>query len=163
MDEPRSVVEVSETDNRSELRYTVAGLAADADQPLPGPSPSPGQPDLIVTAIRVRDQVPDGKDDCKDGKNPVTVVVKNAGPAGAGPFVVRITVDEVQGDDIQAYAVTASVDGIEAGQEREIRFDEVRLTKGQHALAAVADYKRTVAESADGNNDREVIVRCQGN
>ena len=164
VDEPRAVVEVIEIDNRFELQY-VAPAAGAQDQspattPAPASSPSPGQPDLVVTAIRVRDQVPDDKDDCKEGKNPVTVVVKNAGTATAGPFVVRITVDEVQGDDIQAYAVVASTDGLEAGQEREVRFDEVKLKKGTHALAAVADYKLTVAESTDGNNDREVAVRC---
>jgi len=162
VDEPRGIDEVSDTDNRFELAYTAPKLAA-ATEPATSagqPATSAGQPDLIVTGIRVRDQVPDGKDDCKDGKNPVTVVIKNAGTADAGPFVVRITVDEVQGDDVQAYAVVASADGVKAGQEREVLFPEVRLKKGQHALAAVADYKLTVAEVSDGNNDREVTVRC---
>ena len=40
------------------------------------PSPSASQADLTVGAIKINGQVPDGKDDCKDGKNTVTVVVK---------------------------------------------------------------------------------------
>jgi subtilase family serine protease len=158
VDEPRGIDEVSDTNNRFDLPYVVSKVAGAQE---PAPSPSPARADLIVTAIRVRDEVPDGKDDCKDGKNPVAVVVKNDGTANAGSFVVRITVDEIQGDDVQAYAVVESVDGLEAGKEREVRFAEVKLKKGQHALAAVADYKRAVAESTEGNNDREVTVRCQ--
>lgn len=45
--------------------------------PTPTATPIPALADLTVSAIRVRGREPDGKDDCKDGKNDIAVVVKN--------------------------------------------------------------------------------------
>jgi hypothetical protein len=139
----------------------VINVAPDTSTPpATKPSPEPvanqtsGQADLTVSAIRVRGQVPDGKDDCKDGKNDVAVVVKNGGLGQAGSFVVRLTVD---GDE----AAEQSVNGLDAGQEREVRFDGVRLKKGEHKLAATLDPKNTVVESKEDNNQRQVTARCQ--
>ena len=127
-------------------------------QPKPGAAQAAnqasGQPDLTVSAIRVNGQAPDGKDDCKDGKNPVAVLVKNAGAANAGSFAVRLTVDGGE-------AIEEAVDGLEAGKEREIRFGDVRLKKGEHQLAAAADPKNTVAESDEADNDLAVTARCK--
>ena len=128
--------------------------------PAPGPSPAPaanqasGRPDLTVSTIRVRGQVPDGKKDCEDGKNDVTVVVKNAGTDKAGAFAVRLDVD---GDEVGV----ETVDGLEAGKEREVRFKDVRLKKGDRELTASADATGSVDESDDEENDRSVTVRCQ--
>ena len=41
----------------------------------------------------------------------------------------------MDGDD----DIDTTVDGLGAGQEREVAFDNVHLKKGQHTLKAVAD------------------------
>jgi len=56
--------------------------------------------------------VPDGKDDCKDGENDMTVVVKNAGQGDTGAFAVRLLVDGDSHD--------IPVDGLAAGQELKL-------------------------------------------
>ena len=128
-----------------------------AASPTPGPAAAPSQarPDLTVSAIRVNGRVPDGKDDCKDGKNDVSVVVKNAGIANADAFVVRLQVDGAEDQTAEK-----SLPGLDAGQEREVRFDGVRLKKGERKLAATADAGKAVAESNEGNNSHEVVARC---
>jgi hypothetical protein len=120
------------------------------------PSPTPAQADLTVTAIKVRGTVPDGKDDCKEGKNDVAVVVRNGGAAGAGPFTVRLVVDG-EGDEAEERTVAT----IDAGQEREVRFDDVRLKKGQRTLTATADAAKAVAERNEDNNERTVTATCK--
>jgi hypothetical protein len=175
VDEARAVLEQRETNNRLEQTLNLtpagstrpqggpgpvvagAGPANDSATPTPSPaaSPSPARPDLTVSAIRVNGQVPDGKDDCKDGKNDVIVVVKNSGTANAGASIVRLLVD---GANDQTSG--KSVPGLDAGQEREVRFDDVRLKKGEHKLEATADAEKTVAESDEGNNARTVTARC---
>ena len=84
----------------------------------------------------------------------MTAIVKNAGTANAGPIAVRLTVD---GDEVGE----ESIDELAAGKEREIRFDEVRLKKGERKLTATLDPKNTVAESSEDNNERLVTARCQ--
>ncbi|HZO32585.1 MAG TPA: CARDB domain-containing protein [Chloroflexota bacterium] len=134
--------------------------------PVPSPGPilvqgqNQGKPrgeglsDLTVSAIRVRGQVPDGKDDCKDGGNDVAVVVKNSGSEKAGGFAVRLTVDGGEPDE-------ESVNGLEAGKEREVKFENVRLKKGDRTLLAVADATKAIAESKEDNNELKVTARCQ--
>ena len=89
--------------------------------PSPGPASDPtprgrrlrqGHPQGYV--IRVDGQVPDGKNDCKAGKNTVTVLVMNGGTANAESFAVRLVVDNAQGD-----AMEQSVSGLKAGEQRE--------------------------------------------
>jgi hypothetical protein len=161
LDEPRQIPEMEELDNVNFVTVEASpeGVADAAPVgPAPGPIPSPepkpseAQADLTVRAIRVNGQVPDGKNDCKDGKNAVTVVVKYGGTGDAGSFGVRLAVD---GDDRDA-----TVDGLDAGQEREVRFDDVRLKKGEHTLEAVADPRRAVDESNEDNNELKVTARC---
>ena len=120
------------------------------------PAAGSAQPDLIINAIRVNGQAPDGKNDCNDGKNAVTVVVKNAGTADIEKLEVRLVVD-----DAQAEAVERTVNGLEAGKEREVKFDDVRLKKGEHTLTASVDAKGAVAETNEDNNERKVTARCQ--
>jgi hypothetical protein len=119
------------------------------------PAAGSAQADLVVSAIRVNGQVLDGKDDCKDGRNDVAVVVRNVGTADAEKLNLRLVVDDAQGD-----AVEKAVNGLEAGQEREVKFDDVRLKKGERTLTATADAKGAVAESNEENNDRKVTARC---
>jgi subtilase family serine protease len=107
-----------------------------------------------VRAIKLNGQAPDGKDDCKVGRNDVIVVVKCSGKGDASSFTVRLAVD---GDNHDS-----AVDGVAAGREREVRFDNVQLKKGDHALAAVADPEHAISETREENNELKASARCQG-
>jgi hypothetical protein len=120
----------------------------------PTPKPGAALPDLTVSAIKVNVRVPDGKDDCKDGKNTVIVVVKNGGKADAGKHILVLAVD---GNNVAEEAVS----GLKAGQEQEVRIDGVRLKKGQHTLSAALDPEKAVAESDEGNNTLKVTASCK--
>ena len=86
----------------------------------------------------------------------VTVTIKNDGAAKAGDFAVRLTVD---GDDGQAKE--KQVGALEAGQEREVRFDDVRLKQGERKLTAIVDAEAAISESDENNNERTVTARCK--
>ena len=130
--------------------------AAPSTSPSPTPAPTTGQTgaDLTVSTIQVNGRAPDGKDDCKDGKNRVAVVVKNTSKGDAESFAVRLTVD---GEQVAEQSIT----GLEAGKEQEVRFDDVRLKKGARTLTALADAKQTVAEADEDNNERKVTAQCK--
>jgi hypothetical protein len=138
VDPSRTLLEYNETNNAYEQTHAIA------------PPPS----DLIVTTIRVNGRLVDGKDDCKKGQNDVAVVVKNGGTADAGTFAVRLAVDGVE-------AAVVSVDGLDAGLEREVRFDDLRLKNGKRALVATVDAKGDITESKEDNNDRAVTAECK--
>ena len=143
----------SATENSTDAK---TGLPAPAPSPEPASANGQGKADLTVTAIRVRGQVPDGKDDCKDGGNDVSVIVKNTGKANAESFAVRLTVDGDDGDE-------KTVNGLEAGKEREIKFDDIRLKKGEHKLTAAVDANETIVEASEENNERTVSASCKDN
>jgi len=149
VDDRRQVAEYDETNNVLEQAYQPIG-------PTPTPTPRPALADLTVGAIRVNGRVPDGKDDCKDGRNDVAVVVMNGGTANAGAFAVRLQVDGAADQTTEE-----AVPGLEAGQEREVRFDDVRLKKGEREFTATADASKTVDESDEDNNARTVSARCK--
>ncbi|HZO25628.1 MAG TPA: CARDB domain-containing protein [Chloroflexota bacterium] len=151
VDKARAVTEYNEANNVHRQTFTATPPSSSSSS---SSSTSPGQADLTVNAIRVRDQVPDGKDDCKDGKNPVVVVVKNGGTGKAEQLAVRLKVDGGE-------AVEETVDSLEPGQERQVRFDEVRLKKGEHTLTATVAAKSAVAEANEDDNDLKVTARCQ--
>ena len=69
-------------------------------------------------------------------------------------FAVGLSVDD-------GTSKTESVTSLDAGKEREVRFDGVRLTRGDHTLTATADATKAVAESDEGNNDRAVSATCR--
>jgi len=180
VDQPRAVPELNERNNQ--LQQSLDRGAAPptptpdpdptdgATSPKPNGSPTPGpiliqapnqgkeqgqpQADLTVSAVKVRGQVPDGKDDCKEGGNEVAVVVKNAGKGDAGSFAVRLAVDGGE-------AVEESVKGLEAGKEREVRFGDVKLKKGAHKLVATLDPDGAVAEANEDDNARTVTASCR--
>jgi hypothetical protein len=161
LDEPRQIPEMDETNNLSGLAVRSLEPSSSASVPAPSPEPKPtvekaepsgDKPDLTVSAIRVNGQVPDGKNDCKDGKNTVAVIVRNAGTVASDTFGLRLTVDGVDLD--------AGVLGLNAGQEREITFNDVQLKKGEHGLKAVADPARAIDETKDNNNELKVSARC---
>lgn len=155
VDEGRQIPEMNETNNYYEWKIQAVAPTSAASNVVPSPEPKPSeaQADLAVRAIRINGQAPDGKDDCKAGKNAVSVVVKNVGTGDAGSFAVRLAVD---GDDVDA-----AVDGLDAGQEREVRFDDVQLKKGERTLSAVADAEHAIAESKEDNNELKVTARCK--
>jgi hypothetical protein len=154
VDEPHALTEYDETNNFYEQAYTGTPPQAPTS-PQTGAAPGAAQADLVIGSIKVNGQVTDGKNDCKDGKNAVTVVVKNVGAADAKDVSVRLIVDDAQGA-----AVEQTVKSLDAGQEREVRFEGVRLKKGEHTLAATTDPKSTVAESDDDNNALTVTAGC---
>lgn len=182
VDEPRGIFEENDTNNWFAQPYVAARVAPDgypgglpvspvvADPgPNPGvsgnadPNPSQGGPpagaiqaDLAVSTIRVNGKEPSDKYACEEGKNDVTVVIKNQGTALADRSVARLVVDGDLGE-----AEEKTVPGLEAGQEREVRFDDVRLNKGQGELKAIADADSAVAEADEGNNERQVTATCK--
>jgi len=162
LDEPRRLTEFNEVNNvlietrtATPSKQTAPEASPTASSAPAEPTPDAAQADLTVAAIKVNSQVPDGKDDCKDGTSSMTVVVKNRGTASAGAFAVRLKVDGAMGSTEQ------TVNGLEAGKEREVKFENVRLNKGEHTLTAVADAKNAVDESNEENNDRDVTARCK--
>ena len=110
--------------------------------------------DLTVGDVKINGRVPDGKDDCKDGKNAVTVIVKNAGTTNADAFAVQLAVDNPQGN------LERSVTGLEAGKEVEVRFEDAKLKKGDRTLTVTVDSKGAVTESNEDNNERKVTAQC---
>ena len=53
------------------------------------------------------------------------------------------------------------MDGLEAGQEHEVRFDDVRLNEGERTLLVIADANKGIAESKEDNNELKVTARCK--
>jgi hypothetical protein len=147
IDEERAIREYDETNNFLEIPYT-------GTQSKPA---TPGQPaaeaDLTVGAIKVNGQAPDGKDDCKPGKNAVAVTLKLDGKNPSGLFTTRLTVDGVD-------VAEESALGLELGQEHEARFEGIELKKGEHKLTALADANREVTETNEDNNVLTVTARC---
>jgi subtilase family serine protease len=160
LDDARQIPEMEELNNVDFVLVEASseGIPDAAPAPVAVPSPEPPRSkkklDLTVTAIKINGQAPDDKDDCKVGKNGVTVVVKNDGKADAGSFAVRLTADDDTYD--------TAVDGLRAGQQREVRFANVTLSKGEHTLRAVADAQHAIDESSEDTNDLTVTARCQG-
>jgi hypothetical protein len=147
IDEERAIREYDETNNFLEIPYT--GI-----QSKPA---TPGQPvadaDLTVGAIKVNGQAPDGKYDCKAGKNAVAVTLKINGTSVSGLFTTRLTVDGV--DVAEQSAV-----GLEPGPEHEVRFENIEIKKGEHKLTALVDANREIAETDEDNNVLTVTARC---
>jgi subtilase family serine protease len=53
------------------------------------------------------------------------------------------------------------VTGLEAGKELEVRFDDVKLKKGDRALTIAVDAKGAVTESKEDDNERKVTAQCK--
>jgi subtilase family serine protease len=151
IDETRAVTELVEMNNVYPHLY----IAPDAPKDV-SPKPAASRADLTVTAIRVNGKEPNGQVECKKGKNDLAVAVKNAGTADAGEFALRLVVD---GDDDET--MVKQVAELAAGQEREVRFDNVRLKPGGRQLTATADATQAVAESNENNNEKSVSVTCE--
>jgi hypothetical protein len=162
VDPANALLEYNEANNVYQQTYTAAQQPATTATPRPGttstnPASGPGaaQADLTVSAIKANGRVLDDKADCKDGKYAMTVVVKNAGAEKAGAFGVRLAVD---GEEVAERPVS----GLEAGQEREVRVEDVRLKKGERKLAATVDPMNPLTESTTDNNELKITVQCKG-
>jgi subtilase family serine protease len=156
VDKARAVTEYNEANNVHRQTFTATSSSSSSSSSS-STSQGQAQPDLTVSAVRVRGQVPDGKDDCKQGRNDVSVLVKNTGAVKAGDFRVRLVVD---GDSGTARDEVL-VDGLEAGKEHEVRFDDVRLNEGERTLLVTADATTGIAESTEDNNELKVTARCK--
>lgn len=128
-----------------------SALASAATLLVPTLAPAPPtlvagrrQADLTIGAIKMNGQIPDDKDDCRDGKN--------AGTAEADDVAVRLAADGAE-------AGTQAVKGLEAGKEREVRFEGVRLKKGEHTLTATL--KATGAKADADQGELKVTVHCK--
>lgn len=153
LDEPRAIPESVETNNR--YVESIAIARTEDSQPTPTPAPPADQADLVVSTIKVNGKTPDGSEDCKDGKSGISAIVRNSGVRDADTFLVRLVVDGNQGE-----AVERSVGGLKDGKEQEVRFGDVRLKKGDHALVVTVDQKNGVTESNEGNNMLDITASC---
>jgi subtilase family serine protease len=142
VDELNGLLEYNESNNAFERKFVVAG------------PPPISQADLVVSSIRVRGQVPDGKDDCKEGRNDVAFSLQNLGGTAAGAYLARLAVDD---DDV----VEKAVEGLDAGKSVDVTFEDVRIKKRTHTLYATADAKDAVTESNENNNIKSVSVSCK--
>lgn len=150
VDEAREVPEMD--DGRQRLMLNVPAQAGPSGGSQPPPNQA--QADLVVTALRVNGKAPTVGDACKEGKNDIAATIKNQGNAPAGSSVARLEVDD---DD----PVEQAVPTLAAGAEREVKFDDVRLKKGDRVLTVAADAKKSVAESNEDNNELKVTVKCK--
>jgi hypothetical protein len=166
VDEPRQISEINEANNRYEMTVPAVAPASAAPGSAPSPQPAPpesqpetkqDQPDLSVRAIKVNGQAPDGQDDCSVGsKNSVAVVIKNTGSDPTGSFSTRLIVDGNRDD-----AFDLNVDGLDAGQERDVIFENVQMKKGEHTLKAIVDAEDAIDESRESNNELKATARCK--
>ena len=69
---------------------------------------------------------------------------------------MRLAVGNVQGNGPEQ-----KVNGLEAGKEREVTFEDVKLKKGEQTLTALVDAKSVIGETNEENNEREVTARCK--
>jgi hypothetical protein len=152
LDEAREVPEMDETSNQ---RINENFPAVASPEGSGSPSSSQPQADLIVSAIRVNGE-PSSANDCKEGKNDVTLIIKNQGSAMAAGSVARLTVGNDDDD-----AEERTVESLNPGADKDVRFDDVRLKKGDQTLTAIADARKAVAESKEDNNELKATVKCE--
>ncbi len=180
VDEGREIPEMNELNNSKGIVATIArrlpggiplpigplgegpGLVQTDPEPTPTPTatptrtPTPTQADLLPLNPRVKGKEPSGENDCDPGKNDVTVRVHNQGTANAGQFTVALLVDGDQEDGGQE-----TVQSLGSGQQRDVRFDDVRLKKGTHQLTVKVDSESKVTESNEDNNQLDFSVTCR--
>ena len=154
VDAPRAVLEFDETNNVYEQQHGVFDVSW-LPTPATPPAPSQAKPDLTVSAIRVRGQVPDGKDDRK-ARTTCPSWSRTRAPARPGlPRPPRGGRRRWHGEE------EVLADGLDAGKEHEVRFADVRLKEGERSLPAIADANKAIAETKDDNNELKVTARCK--
>lgn len=149
VDEDREVPEMDEIRQRTLLN--IPALAPENGTQTP---PGQAQADLVVTTIRINGKAITAPDACHEGKNDIIATIKNQGSGPAGSFVIRLEVD----DD---HTVEQSLPSLNAGAERDVPFEDVRLKKGERDLTVTVDAKKTVMETNEDNNERKASVKCK--
>jgi subtilase family serine protease len=104
-------------------------------------------PDLQITSLELDD------DDCEPGRNDFKAEVKNAGVGRANRSDVRLWVDGQERD-------TDTVDDLDPGDEKRVRFSNVTLSAGQHQIRVRADASGQIDEGNESNNERTISVSC---
>jgi hypothetical protein len=134
VDEARHVSEINERNNAFDQMFLARTTVTEI-----GPNLTIGQPSgssaaaaLAIADIRVRGQVPDGKNDCKEGKNDISVQVENSGAAASGAFKALLTINGDEETDRSAAA-------LDPGKSLNFTFDDVRLKKGNNSLTATLE------------------------
>lgn len=150
LDEDREVPEMDDSRQRTFLNVPATAAPENGTEPPPGES----QADLVVATIRINGKAITTLEACHEGKNDIVATIKNQGGGPAGGFVTRLEVDD--GD-----TVDQSLPTLNAGAERDVPFEDVRLKKGERELTVTADAKKSVAESNEENNERKATVKCK--
>jgi hypothetical protein len=155
---------VSESDfGNNELEVTIPAFPTSPGQAqstaatqgaVASPSSAGGrnQVDLVILSVLVKDGDADGND-CDPGKNDVTLRVKNDGAGAATSVIVRLDVGD---DDTEK-----SVPGLDGGKEHDVKFEDIQFKKGQNRVTVTIDAKKTVTESDENNNERQLTVNCR--
>jgi hypothetical protein len=160
LDPTRQVPEMNEHNNAMAETIALGSAPTGGASPMVGPAntagdaSNAGQADLVVTSLRVRGREPTGSKDCKEGRNDIAVVLKNQGAASASGFALQVVIDD---DEVEEKAGLS----LDAGKELSVRFEDLRLKKGQHKLRAIADPKNAIGEANEDNNKLEVSARCE--
>jgi hypothetical protein len=115
-----------------------------------------GQPNLQVSAIRVKGENASGQNDCDPGQNEITVVLKNQGNGQAENLNVQLIVD---GKDKEA--LNKPVASLSAGQELNVVFNAVDLKPGERPLVATVEGTSSNAELDGSKAELKVIVACK--
>lgn len=114
------------------------------------------QKDLVIEKTLVVGKMPDSGNDCDPGGNDVLVTIKNQATAATGEFTVRMIVDGHDSD-----AVDQSVPSLAGGASTEIRFENLKLKKGEHTVGVTADAKNGITETLENNNTSSATVQCK--
>jgi hypothetical protein len=112
--------------------------------------------DLLVSNVAVKGKNARTANACLAGDNVVTATIKNDGGAPA------VDVDDSLDAQTPQIVVALVIDGkervrtvtliLQAGEERTVAFDAIKLAKGTHALQVVIDPNNRVSESDKTNN-----------
>jgi hypothetical protein len=163
VDPDRAIPESNEGNNvfaRDYVRRVIDDIVVTGGGAVLEPAQPPvvqgGQPNLQVSAIRVKGKNPSGQNDCDPGQNDVTVVLKNQGDGQAENLNVQLIVD---GKDKEA--LNKPVASLSAGQELNVVFNAVDLKPGERPLVATVEGKSSNAELDGSKAELKVIVACK--
>lgn len=142
IDEGRQIAEMDEHNNLLIVGINASSAVTSPSSPQPLPAQ---QAELLVSSMLVNGKPVGGQLDCIQGKNEISVTIKNTGARQADPTVVQIRVDG-------GHAIEQTVPALDGGSTMDVSFDNVRLKKGSHNLTATADAKHAITESTEDNN-----------
>ena len=159
-----TVLELSELIKAMEDKFGVSAAAAVA---VAGPASAatfrvdPSRSSLVVQIFRDGVAAKLGHDHVVQATAFSGSVTYEPSAPGLSSIAAQVHTAALKVDDAQGDGPEQTVNGLEAGKEREVTFGDVKLKKGEHTLTATADAKGAIAESDEGNNDRAVTARCK--